>query len=237
MYKCGWQGCEKAYGTLNHLNAHVTMQSHGQKRTPEGQFQKIQMFVAKALFGLACAYAPLVILQPLALLHQKEPYCWRRHYVAYSLTLAILKISWARLAPSMKLAPTNVFVQSSRRFEKSGNNVKRKKSSSERLKKIGSVPPTEVVNLRPTPTRLAGRTIHLGQVVLSCLRLDMRRPEIRVLLLAIQAESTRCIRPRVMVRSIQDTLTPPMAKASKCTCTYPNTYIYLIPILSTNPIP
>lgn len=36
MYKCGWQGCEKAYGTLNHLNAHVTMQSHGQKRTPEG---------------------------------------------------------------------------------------------------------------------------------------------------------------------------------------------------------
>ena len=37
MYKCGWQGCEKAYGTLNHLNAHVTMQSHGQKRTPEGR--------------------------------------------------------------------------------------------------------------------------------------------------------------------------------------------------------
>ena len=38
MYKCGWNGCEKAYGTLNHLNAHVTMQSHGQKRTPEGMF-------------------------------------------------------------------------------------------------------------------------------------------------------------------------------------------------------
>ena len=37
MYKCGWNGCEKAYGTLNHLNAHVTMQSHGQKRTPEGE--------------------------------------------------------------------------------------------------------------------------------------------------------------------------------------------------------
>lgn len=37
MYKCGWQGCEKAYGTLNHLNAHVTMQSHGLKRTPEGK--------------------------------------------------------------------------------------------------------------------------------------------------------------------------------------------------------
>lgn len=37
MYKCGWNGCEKAYGTLNHLNAHVTMQAHGQKRTPEGK--------------------------------------------------------------------------------------------------------------------------------------------------------------------------------------------------------
>jgi ARID/BRIGHT DNA binding domain len=36
MYKCGWRGCEKTYGTLNHLNAHVTMQSHGQKRTPGG---------------------------------------------------------------------------------------------------------------------------------------------------------------------------------------------------------
>lgn len=39
MYKCGWNGCEKAYGTLNHLNAHVTMQSHGSKRTPEGMFK------------------------------------------------------------------------------------------------------------------------------------------------------------------------------------------------------
>ena len=179
---------------------------------------------------------PLVVLQPLALLHQKKPYCWRRHYVAYSLTLAILKISWARLAFSMKLAPTNVFVQSSRRFEKSGNNVKRKKSSSERLKKIGSVQPTEVVNLRPTPTRLAGRTTHLGQAVLSCLRLDMPQPGIRVLLLAIQAEWTRCIRPRVMVRFIQDTLTPPMAKASKCMCTYPKTYIFFAPILYINAI-
>ncbi len=34
MYKCGRNGCEKAYGTLNHLNAHVTMQSHGQKPHP-----------------------------------------------------------------------------------------------------------------------------------------------------------------------------------------------------------
>ncbi|KAK0646699.1 hypothetical protein B0T16DRAFT_168260 [Cercophora newfieldiana] len=41
MYKCGWNGCEKAYGTLNHLNAHVTMQAHGQKRTPE-EFKEIR---------------------------------------------------------------------------------------------------------------------------------------------------------------------------------------------------
>ncbi|KAF2006958.1 hypothetical protein P154DRAFT_541788 [Amniculicola lignicola CBS 123094] len=41
MYKCGWNGCEKAYGTLNHLNAHVTMQSHGPKRTPE-EFKEIR---------------------------------------------------------------------------------------------------------------------------------------------------------------------------------------------------
>ncbi|KAK4662186.1 uncharacterized protein QC763_711370 [Podospora pseudopauciseta] len=41
MYKCGWNGCEKAYGTLNHLNAHVTMQGHGNKRTPE-EFKEIR---------------------------------------------------------------------------------------------------------------------------------------------------------------------------------------------------
>lgn len=45
MYKCGWNGCEKAYGTLNHLNAHVTMQGHGNKRTPEGM----------CVFSLCCS--------------------------------------------------------------------------------------------------------------------------------------------------------------------------------------
>jgi hypothetical protein len=62
MYKCGWNGCEKAYGTLNHLNAHVTMQSHGVKRTPEGKhsvlllpsvFSGFLSVIAKAWFGLA----------------------------------------------------------------------------------------------------------------------------------------------------------------------------------------
>lgn len=49
MYKCGWQGCEKAYGTLNHLNAHVTMQSHGQKRTPEGRCRGTQLPISPGL--------------------------------------------------------------------------------------------------------------------------------------------------------------------------------------------
>lgn len=46
MYKCGWNGCEKAYGTLNHLNAHVTMQSHGPKRTPEGEWTEFSYVVS-----------------------------------------------------------------------------------------------------------------------------------------------------------------------------------------------
>ena len=37
LYGCGWNGCEKSYGTLNHLNAHVAMQKHGEKRLPTGQ--------------------------------------------------------------------------------------------------------------------------------------------------------------------------------------------------------
>jgi len=36
LYQCSWPDCNKAYGTLNHLNAHVTMQKHGQKRSPNG---------------------------------------------------------------------------------------------------------------------------------------------------------------------------------------------------------
>ncbi|KAH7927312.1 hypothetical protein BV22DRAFT_1007228 [Leucogyrophana mollusca] len=34
LYQCSWPDCTKAYGTLNHLNAHVTMQKHGPKRSP-----------------------------------------------------------------------------------------------------------------------------------------------------------------------------------------------------------
>ena len=37
LYQCSWPDCTKAYGTLNHLNAHVTMQKHGPKRSPTGE--------------------------------------------------------------------------------------------------------------------------------------------------------------------------------------------------------
>lgn len=37
LYSCNYPGCTKAYGTLNHLNAHVNMQKHGQKRHPNGE--------------------------------------------------------------------------------------------------------------------------------------------------------------------------------------------------------
>lgn len=37
LYSCSYPGCTKAYGTLNHLNAHITMQKHGPKRLPQGE--------------------------------------------------------------------------------------------------------------------------------------------------------------------------------------------------------
>ncbi|KIO26628.1 hypothetical protein M407DRAFT_24072 [Tulasnella calospora MUT 4182] len=41
LYSCNFPGCTKAYGTLNHLNAHVSMQRHGPKRTP-GEFKDMR---------------------------------------------------------------------------------------------------------------------------------------------------------------------------------------------------
>lgn len=37
LYGCNFENCTKAYGTLNHLNAHITMQKHGPKRDPNGR--------------------------------------------------------------------------------------------------------------------------------------------------------------------------------------------------------
>ena len=76
---------------------------------------------------------------------------------------------------------TNKFVQSSRRFEKNGNNVRRKKNNSARPKKIVSVPRMEAVNNRATPTSLQAPTIHLDRAVLNYLPLGMRQPVVNLL--------------------------------------------------------
>ncbi|KAK6992180.1 Zn finger family DNA binding protein [Favolaschia claudopus] len=41
LYQCSWPECNKAYGTLNHLNAHVQMQKHGAKRSPN-EFKELR---------------------------------------------------------------------------------------------------------------------------------------------------------------------------------------------------
>ncbi|GME68708.1 unnamed protein product [[Candida] boidinii] len=41
LYKCNFQNCDKSYGTLNHLNAHVQLQVHGEKRLPS-EFKQIR---------------------------------------------------------------------------------------------------------------------------------------------------------------------------------------------------
>ncbi|KAK2463575.1 hypothetical protein APHAL10511_004326 [Amanita phalloides] len=47
LYQCSWPNCTKAYGTLNHLNAHVTMQKHGPKRSPS-EFKELRKQWRKA---------------------------------------------------------------------------------------------------------------------------------------------------------------------------------------------
>ncbi|KAF9184496.1 hypothetical protein BGZ50_003638 [Haplosporangium sp. Z 11] len=41
LYVCNWGDCVKAYGTLNHLNAHVHTQKHGPKRLP-AEFKELR---------------------------------------------------------------------------------------------------------------------------------------------------------------------------------------------------
>jgi len=40
-YNCTYEGCTKSYGTLNHLNAHVSLQNHGPRRKPN-EFKEIK---------------------------------------------------------------------------------------------------------------------------------------------------------------------------------------------------
>lgn len=51
LYFCVWPGCDKGYGTLNHLNAHILMQKHGFKRTPAG---KCRPTITAQRFTSAC---------------------------------------------------------------------------------------------------------------------------------------------------------------------------------------
>lgn len=45
IYDCSYPGCPKAYGTLNHLNAHVSMQKHGPKRLPAGELKSRNFYM------------------------------------------------------------------------------------------------------------------------------------------------------------------------------------------------
>jgi hypothetical protein len=38
LYICNWEGCDKAYGALNHLNTHVRNAEHGPRREPKGTY-------------------------------------------------------------------------------------------------------------------------------------------------------------------------------------------------------
>lgn len=84
MYKCGWNGCEKAYGTLNHLNAHVTMQSHGNKRTPEGK---------RPLFSTHCSFPMLFVFtrRVFATCGEYKSDVWRWWPRLFSLALGCLR--------------------------------------------------------------------------------------------------------------------------------------------------
>jgi hypothetical protein len=41
IYACKYDGCDRSYGTLNHLNTHVALHGHGEKRTPK-EFQELR---------------------------------------------------------------------------------------------------------------------------------------------------------------------------------------------------
>lgn len=45
QYRCSWQGCDKAYGALNHLNTHVRNANHGPKREPRGSQSRLHNLI------------------------------------------------------------------------------------------------------------------------------------------------------------------------------------------------
>ncbi|KAG6910021.1 hypothetical protein DXG01_013745 [Tephrocybe rancida] len=74
LYQCSWPDCNKAYGTLNHLNAHVTMQKHGVKRQPN-EFKELRKQWRKA--KKSTSPAPMR-RSSLSLRHEGHEYSSRR---------------------------------------------------------------------------------------------------------------------------------------------------------------
>ena len=82
------------------------MQSHGQKRTPEGSSNFFcVLIVAKSRFWLDREKSRGFGPGSTSRVTQHKPYRWCRRYVACSLVLPIESL-WFRLT-SMSLAPTN----------------------------------------------------------------------------------------------------------------------------------
>ena len=117
----------------------------------------------------------------------------------------------------MSLAPTNALLQNSKKFERSGNNVRRRKTISARSKRRERALPTEAANHRPIPINLQeDRVIPLVQAVLNYLRLGTPQPVVKFQPVVIPAGSTRCTKLRGMARYILSTRTRPTAKGNKC---------------------
>ncbi|KAG6897435.1 hypothetical protein C0992_001596 [Termitomyces sp. T32_za158] len=78
LYQCSWPDCNKAYGTLNHLNAHVTMQKHGPKRQPS-EFKELRKQWRKAKKSVS----PGPVRRYSVLRHDNQEYD-TRHYESQS---------------------------------------------------------------------------------------------------------------------------------------------------------
>lgn len=60
LYKCNYQNCTKAYGTLNHLNAHISMQEHGPKRLPV-EFKELRKQLRKSKAEITARHRDSII--------------------------------------------------------------------------------------------------------------------------------------------------------------------------------
>lgn len=131
-----------------------------------------------------------------------------------SLAPRILGIFWVRITAS--LAPTNLYTQSSKKFEKNGSSVRRKRKTSAKLRTSEHALQMGEANRRPVQKARAKDRIILLDLVPSCHPSAMRqlvaksRPNTPV-------EWIKCTRLKTMVRCIQDILTRLMARANKCT--------------------